>query len=281
MRGCQRSHRWWQATSPTAAEVFLRSPTVSLVNWPVGALSSAHYGASFLFFDYLATHYGTRDDLRTLVQEPLDGIPGIDAYLTRQGYDVTFRDVFKDWTVATLLDEPGDGRYSYIENEVRLRFKGRIGGADEVEASIPQFSAQYTVIDFDGTDIMVRFQGQRDVDLLPTSLGNGSCWWSNRGDSISSTLTRSVDLSGVNRATLMFRVWFDVEEQWDYGYLEVSTDQGDTWDILQAPGTSLENPLGNSFGPGYTGTSGDWLREEVDMSPYAGQEVFTALSLRY
>ena len=55
--------------------------------------------------------------------------------------------------------------------------------------------------------------------------------------------------------------------------MQVSTDGGETWDIIEAPGTSPANPLGNSFGPGYTGFSDRWLYETVDLSAYAGKQV--------
>ena len=258
---------------PSSQEIFLNSPTISLTNWPISQPSSAYYGAAFLFLDYLSTHYGTRDDLESLVKEPADGIPGINSYLARLGYGVTFRDVFKDWTVANFLDEPGDGLYSYPDNDVQVRVTARIGDFAERESSIPQYSAEYTEIDIIKGDIVVSFQGQRGNSLLSLSLDGGRCWWSNRGDSISSTLTRPLDLSGVDTATLRFRTWFNVEEDWDYGYVEVSTDGSFTWDIIQAPGTSPRNPVGNSFGPGYTGRSDGWLQEEVDLTPYAGQRV--------
>ena len=255
---------------PSSQDAFLSSPTVSMINWPDHI--APYYGAAFLFLDYLAAHYGTRADLALLVKEPADGIQGIDAYLAELGYEATFRDVFKDWTVANLLDEPG-GPYSYPDKDVRVRVTARMDKSGQRESSIPQYSAEYTAIDVLRGDIRVRFQGQRENSLLPISLDGGSCWWSNRGDSISSTLTHELDLSDVDRATLRFRTWFDVEEDWDYAYLEISTDGGSTWDILPAPGTSTRNPLANSFGPGYTGRSDGWLEAEVDLTAYARQTV--------
>ena len=257
---------------PASQDIFIHSPTVSLVNWPLGQPSGVHYGAAFLFFDYLADHYGTYDDLAALVKEPLDGIPGINAYLARLGYDVTFRDVFKNWTVANFLDEPGDGPYSYPDKDVGVSATARMSQLGERESSVPQYSAKYIELDINKGDVKIGFQGQKENLLLSVSLDGGRCWWSNRGDSISSTLTRTLDLSNVDRATLRFRIWYAVEKDWDYGYVEVSTDGGTTWDIIPAPGTSPRNPVGNSFGPGYTGSSNDWFQEEVDLTPYAGRQ---------
>ena len=257
---------------PIHRGVFLQSPTISLINWPDH--KSPYYSAAYNFFDYLNSHYGPRHDLKALVDEPGDGIQGINSYLSGLGYGVTFEDVFKDWTVANYLDEPGGGPYSYPNRDVAVRVSARVNQFGERESTIPQYSAEYTAVDITTGDIVVRFQGQRENALLPISLEGGSCWWGNRGDSISSTLTRTLDLSDVQRATLRYRTWFDIEEDWDYAYVEVSTDGGSTWDILQAPGTSSANPLGNSFGPGYTGVTGDrWPGEEVDLTLYAGRQV--------
>ena len=258
---------------PRSQDIFLNSPTISLVNWPVDAPTSIYYGGSFLFFDYLASHYGNLQDIQMLVKEPLDDIAGINAYLSRLGFNVTFRDVFRDWTVANLLDEPEDGPYSYPDNEVRVRIGARVRDGDERQTAIAQFSAEYVRLDLIKGDVRLGFQGQKENSMLPISLEEGRCWWSNRGDSISSTLTRPLDLTGVDRATLRYRTWFDVEESWDYAYVQISTDGGFSWDIIQAPGTSPRNPVGNSFGPGYTGTSDGWMEEEVDLTPYAGSRV--------
>jgi bacillopeptidase F (M6 metalloprotease family) len=72
---------------------------------------------------------------------------------------------------------------------------------------------------------------------------------------------------------LNYQVWFELEENWDYGYVEVSTNGGRTWEILKTPTTSPENPIGNNFGEGYTGDSKGWINERIDLSPYAGQEI--------
>ena len=251
---------------------FLQSPSTSLVNWPLAQLKSTHYGADFLFFDYLTSHYGARSDLLKLEQEPLDGTEGIDAFLANLGYDATFSDVFKDWVIANYLDLPGDGPYSYPDTDLKARVARRIGGFDQLDSTLPQYAAEYTAIDITKGDIRLRFTGQEEIRLLPVHL-DGSCWWSNRGDGISSTLTRRMDLSRTTSATLKYRTGFHLEEDWDYAYLQVSTDGGATWDIIQAPGTSPGNPVGNSYGPGYTGNSNGWIEETVNLDRYAGSDV--------
>jgi hypothetical protein len=118
------------------------------------------------------------------------------------------------------------------------------------------------------------------VKLVPNDPHSGKYfWWSNRGDSSDTTLTRAFDLAGLSQATLKVWLWYDVEEDWDYAYIEVSTDGGQTWDILKGQYTTDTNPNGNSFGHAYTGKSGpvdeapDWVEEEIDLTPYVGRKI--------
>jgi immune inhibitor A len=83
-----------------------------------------------------------------------------------------------------------------------------------------------------------------------------------------------------------------IEEDWDFGFVEVSTD-GTTWTQLPVyneagtPVTTADDypdPNGNlaTFGNlkhGLTGSSGSWQREYVDLSAYAGQDVSLRLRL--
>ena len=112
------------------------------------------------------------------------------------------------------------------------------------------------------------------AELLPVAPRSGeACWWSNDGDGIDTTLTRRFDLSGVDTAALRFNIWHALEENWDFAYVEVSEDDGETWAILESTLTTSENPNGTSFGPGITGGSTGWVDDSVDLTPYAGSEV--------
>jgi immune inhibitor A len=103
-------------------------------------------------------------------------------------------------------------------------------------------------------------------------------WWSNRSDEGDARLTRAFDLTGLGQATLQAWVWYDLETDYDYAYTEVSTDSGETWEILENGHTTTANPSGNSYGPAFTGKSGKgeqpaWVQESFDLRPYAGQQV--------
>lgn len=249
------------------------APSVSLVNWTTHpGLSRHNYWASSLFFHYLEEHYSRDGDMRPLLAQPADGIAGIDDYLLSQGYDTTFNEVFADWAVALYLDAP-EGKYSIGEFAVGGRPTDTIRGFSSRESEIPQYSAHH--IELEGLEgpARIRFSAPVASPLLPVDVGLEGCWWGNLGDSITTTLTREVDLRNASEAQLQYQIWSEIEKAWDYAYLQVSTDGGRTWEVVEAPSSYPPSGLGVIFGPGYSGNL-DWTDETVDLSPYAGQEIW-------
>ena len=258
---------------------FLRSRPISLVHWPVAAPGgAANYGAATLFMHYLTEHYGGRDDLRPLLQQAQDGAAGVDAYLELVGGGANFEAVFGDWAIANLLDEDG-GKYGYANLDITAPVYRRLRAGTELESEIPQYSTEYITLVPGGGAARLIFQGRPAVPLLPVEVGPEGCWWSNSGDSIGASLTRRLDLRRIEQPQLDFEVWFDIEEHWDYAYLQASTDGGQTWDILATAHTDAADPLDTAFGPGYTGISDGWLAESVSLTDYAGREI--RLRLQY
>lgn len=264
-----------------SAEWFMRQSHISLVHWPLDdAHIAAHYGAAALFMNYLAEHYGQDkgggpNALRALVAEPSDDLAGIDAYLEQAGYPVGFYAVFRDWIAANFLDAKDGGIYGYSDLAVAVRERHTVNDFGVLNRQAAQYGTDYIAIgpELAGQPLRFRFAGAGENVLLPTEVGDKGCWWSNAGDSIASTLTRTADLREVDAAVLTYQIWHRIEKDWDYGYLQVSTDGGQHWDILETPHTSADNPIGSGFGPGYTGASAGWITESVDLSAYAGQEI--------
>ena len=254
---------------------FLATPSVSLTLWPDSPSATVpHYGGSSLFLDYLAQHYGGHGSLRFLQDQPANGILGVQAYLREVEAGKSFEEVFGDWVVANYLDDPEGGPYSYPGREVRVSASDVIETAKTIKAEAPQYGAVYIDVRLDAPEVIVAFRGQRETALLPQGPpGGGYCWWGNRGDSIDAHLTGRFQLSAVDDLTLTYSLWYDMEKSWDYAYVEVSTDEGTTWELLEGKHTSPANPVGNAFGPGYTGQSDGWLKEEIDLTPFSGQEV--------
>ncbi len=258
-----------------------RVPAVQLTHWEDEPSSNgAHYASAHLFLRFLSEHYGGYDKLGHLLLLPEDSIAGINAYLTQLGYTERFVDVFKAWVVANYGGKVSDPRYQYKDLDVQVRPDKQLNGSARFSDTVPQYAARYIESQLPQGSATITFEGSPTTDLLPTQAQSGRyLWWSNRGDSIDSSLTRELNLEEVQQATLRFKAWFDIEKGWDYAYITISPDNGQTWELLQGTHTSLDNPLGNSYGPGFTGKSGGgstnpaWVQEEMDLTPYAGKKV--------
>ena len=251
---------------------YLQRPGVSLVHWPeaIGA-SLPNYAAGSLFAAYLAGRTGI-ENVHRWVAEPAAGVEGTQRYLEDVAPGTTFEEVFGDWLVANVVGA-SRGRYAYADPPGLTAAVGEVAARGRTEGSAPQLGAWYGRLEVD-REAEVTFTGQQRTPLLPVAPHGGeSCWWSNRGDTINTTLTRSLDLSGLTTATLRFWTWFEIEERWDHGYVAVSTDGGRRWTALAGALTSSEDPLRTAFGPSYTGASDGWVREEIDLGPYAGRRV--------
>jgi immune inhibitor A len=109
-------------------------------------------------------------------------------------------------------------------------------------------------------------------------------YWGGQKDEIDSNMVTSVDLTGKTSATLTFDAWYDIEEKWDFAFVQVSTDNGATWKSLGNGNTRTDVvPEGyptilNSM-PGLTGKSDGWEAQAFDLTAYAGQKI--QLRLRY
>ncbi|WNI15703.1 immune inhibitor A domain-containing protein [Actinacidiphila sp. ITFR-21] len=104
-------------------------------------------------------------------------------------------------------------------------------------------------------------------------------WWSGMGDNLSNTLTRSVDLTGAASASLNLKGWWDIEENYDYLYTEVSTDGGASWTALEGTANGRSIPRDGSDAPALTGTSGAYEDLAFPLDAYAGRQI--QLRFRY
>ena len=60
-------------------------------------------------------------------------------------------------------------------------------------------------------------------------------------------------------STLTAKVKYNIELDWDYAYLVVSTDGGATWTSVQTNLSTTTDPNGQNFGYGITGISSGWV----------------------
>jgi immune inhibitor A len=277
------------------ANIFARTPDLQLTTW--SADSAPHYGASYLFMRYLHDRFGA-EMIREIVAEQRNGASGIETVLAAHQQD--FDAVFADWVVANYLNDPQmeQGRFGYgVAQEIPSLVLGETHQRFPVEGndSVHQYAADYLTFEAErgsaGT-LWVDFSGDETVALLPATGEMGDFFlWSHRGDDAAPTATRRFDLTGLSAASLRFEAWYDLESGWDYGYVAVSTDGGQQWEIVAAETTTDDDPSGNSFGPAFTGRSGvgaevdedgppaSWIQERVDLTPFVGQEVLVRFQM--
>jgi immune inhibitor A len=98
-------------------------------------------------------------------------------------------------------------------------------------------------------------------------------WWSDMGDDLSNTLTRSVDLTGKSKATLDLSGWYDIEADYDYLYTEVSDNGGANWTALDGTADGKAIPRDASDKPALTDVSGAYKKLSFSLDAYAGKKV--------
>ena len=125
----------------------------------------------------------------------------------------------------------------------------------------------------------VRIDLPDQIEEVPNMAGTGKGAYSTSGDMMDNTLDHVIDLTGeTGPITLTVDAYWDIEEDWDYGYVEVSTDTVHFVSIDDLDGILREtNPNGNNLGHGLTGFGFGTLR--FDLSAYAGQVI--TLRFRY
>jgi immune inhibitor A len=196
---------------------------------------------------------------------------------------VTADDFFLDWTLANYIHDPSvaDGRYAYhnYPNSPTSNDTEEVSSCPQEKSTrtVNQYGVDYIRFTCSG-NYTIDFTGSTLTRLLPADPHSGSySFWSNKGDESDMTLTRQFDLTGVSGlVTFSYWTWYDLEKDYDYVFLEASTD-GKSWNILKTPSGTSENPSGNSYGWGYNSQSNGWIQETVDLSQFAGQVV----SLRF
>ena len=84
---------------------------------------------------------------------------------------------------------------------------------------------------------------------------------------VTMTMTNPINLSSYTNPKLSFWTKYDIENNWDYGQVEISTNNGSTWTPLAGTYTNLGT---GSFQPNgqplYDGTQANWVREEISLT---------------
>ena len=265
------------------------------------------YGASYLFQLYLFEKFGGIGFVSDLVQEQANGIEGIEKTLEAHGIYIPFDCIFDWWTIANYLDDTSmfGGMYGYDLLEM--------GSADTrgwtLDFSLggywgePIFDKEWELEGWWGTPQpytahYYRFTTNKwskmyidGDDFAGTTAYSGTYeWYSETGAwawrSFYQTFTIPAD-----GATLNFMTFYDIEEDWDYGYVEVYN--GTEWTTLEdinghtvstdpnGPQDNPNTPVGREPADylvannwhAFTGYSGGWVEVSMDLSQFAGETI--------
>nr|WP_263324045.1 immune inhibitor A [Neobacillus sp. Marseille-Q6967] len=286
---------------------YLDHPENSLVNWDehVGATTGpetiADYGQVYLFTLYMNDKFG-REFIRDLALNGKQGLNSVNEVLKAHGSTLDFTKLYQNFITALTLDSDriGNGVYNFdsinlrdlaVDNEGTKR--GKTVDYEKAvtyeKEGVPAWGGDFKELDFQEKIRNIAFDG---VDFLPTlwkSVADptdsaNQVLWGNSGDEADNAIILEADLSNAQSATLNFDNYLDIEEQWDFGVVQVSTDGGETWKSLANENTRSDiveegYPKIKENLPGFTGNIKAWQEESFDLSEYAGQKVL--VSFRY
>ncbi|NTU72291.1 MAG: M6 family metalloprotease domain-containing protein [Coriobacteriia bacterium] len=115
---------------------------------------------------------------------------------------------------------------------------------------------------------------EKDYSVYITDPLSGTFWYSGSGDNLDATLGRDLAVPA-DDPTLRFWTWYDIEADYDYGYVQVTTvaDPGPgDWQTI--PSSIAADGTG-----GISGQSDGWVQASYDLSAYQGMTV--TVRLRY
>jgi len=294
---------------------YMYTPDNSLTVWgDQGDINIlADYGAVQLWSTYLNDHYG-EELLGYFVQSGIPGIDGINAALKHFRYRERFDDVYHDWRLANLIraDFPGCNKYNYKTIDLREAdpiFTHPISGLPVPWTKGTDFGTTKTILDRDtgvsmvgpyGSDYIV-FKDWKKFGLIsfdgddvatPTYewiyLADEGMWYSGAHNRMDILLGGSAYVDPAD-PTLEMTTYWDIEDYWDFGFVQVSTDGGKTWVSLEneyttydhdpeAMGAIVANLPGLTSWSGYITPDG-WVTMEFDLTAYAGKTVL--IGFRY
>jgi len=273
----------------------------------------SNYGAVFLWTFYIYEHYHEGIGPGTLIwditHEQANGIEGYNNVLQAHGIKKTFDEIYEDWTIANYLDDTSfkKGIYGYYDLDIPSEDTlGQLGWQWSIPLSVwiwgyqidwypvggymyarLPYIAQYLEFYGGAPELKVYFDGD---DYCGVPAYSGMYEWYSDGTSFSwfrLGQTFSIPATG---ATLKFWSNYEIEEDWDYGYVEVYDVDDDQWYTLPGLTTvsTLPNPQDNPNCPAefepttyesagtwnaFTGSSAGWYQETMDLTPFADHTI--------
>lgn len=102
---------------------------------------------------------------------------------------------------------------------------------------------------------------------------DAASYYSGTGNNLNATMLAADRLDVGPADTLSLWCWYEIETDWDYAYVQVSTDGGLTFENLAGNITTNDDPNNLNKGNGITGNSGDWVEGQFPLDSYSGRQV--------
>ncbi len=261
---------------------YLEKPETRLNTWTYDDESVyAHYAGAYLFAVYLWEQLG-ETAVQELSRHPANGMAGVRAILQGYAPETTLEQFTANWAAANYLDNNGTNTnkfffYEELDLHRPAFFKeAQSGQGLNLVESLDQFGVHYIDLNKLRGPVTVSFAGNTTVSMIDAPITNDNVfWYAPAVDEMNARLTAVFDLSRMAQATLTYAVWYDLEEDYDFAYVSLSTDSGQTWQTLRP-----EHGQRDQYGYGYNGRSAaeadaenEWLKESISLDDYVGQPV--------
>lgn len=258
--------------------MFLGNPDQQLNRWTDGN-TLPYYGQGYVMNRYVYNRLGAELYLQ-FATHPDPGFTAIDAIAAENGLDFDGMTIFLDWLTALAIhdDENTPEIYQLREGLDTAATSGINNFPTAVDTTVNQYAADYYRLFGDGSATL-NFTGSNHTQLLKVlPLSGEQMWLANRANYSNMRLSQEFDLTAVDSATLEYAVFHEIEIGYDFAYVSISTDGGQTWQGLVGNQMQGEGPDDDPSDAAYTerfytGRSRDWVKEAVDLTPYAGQVV--------
>ncbi|MBM3123508.1 MAG: hypothetical protein FJZ87_00375 [Chloroflexi bacterium] len=271
---------------------FQELPENSLVAWgdQGGEEIVADYGMVFLYQMYLYEKFG-QEFIQAEFHNQDNGITSINSTMAMNNKwrKSSFAETYHDFSVGVLIDS-SQNKYKYGFKLLDVGIDVGTPAAPNPEAydtpGAPPWGADYIWLTgnprrfgkfvFNGVDLSQSPTPWTSVDGM---------LYSGTGDEVDNWAI----FETVGGGTLTFDTYWDLEDYWDYGFVQASTDGGLTWTSLENAYTTYDHdpnayPTVIENLPGITSWScyiedDCFINVSYDLSPYAGQDILVAFRM--
>jgi hypothetical protein len=265
------------------------------------------YGAAYTLMEYLHGQYGTAF-MTALHNENLNGLAGFQKTLTDFRTGTSARTVLHRWAMMVavdgLLDQGrqlrGGSKSLYTAPTLDARINwgnpdafsepgAPPNGSDYLQlkdtAGNPLKLNDIRSLSFNGASTLPPHPVEWTVDANPPGQTGDPALYSGTGDLFDRAIVRSVTVPAAD-PNLRFNAQWNLEDGWDFTFVQVSTDGGATYQSVRCTSsrpTLAEDPstypavanIRVHF-PGYTGDSAGWKAETCNLSAFAGDTILVS-----